>query len=78
MIRFDLINVIFKRFFRFVVKMCLKFLSKDAVSLERCFSCIMNCDKILADVSLKESVSSDRHSVSVLIGTSYFLICFDY
>ena len=36
------------------------------------------CDKILSDVSLRNSVDSERHSVYLLIGTSYFSICFDY
>ena len=60
------------------IQMCLKFLSKNAENLEICFSRKMNCDKILTDISFEKSLSSDRHSVSVFIGTSYFLICFDY
>ena len=51
-----------------------KFLSKDAGILEICFSCISNCDGNLTDISLRTSVSYERHSVSELIGTSSFSI----
>ena len=54
------------------------FLSRYAGILERYSSCTINFDERLTDVSLSTSVASDRHSVYVLRGTSYFSISFNY
>ena len=58
------------------ILICSKFLSRDAGILEIRFFCTIICDESLIDVSLITSVSSERNSVSVLRGTSYFLFCF--
>ena len=54
---------------------CSKLSSKDAGILEICFSCTSNCYGKLTGISLITSVDYERHSVSELIGASYFSIC---
>ena len=49
--------------------------SKDAGSLERCFSCITNCDENVSDVSFHTPVASERYSVTESIGTISFQYC---